>query len=67
MGEVIRSLDMAVARQRSTGDTVAHDDWIRTLLVEYYDPMYQYQLQNTDKDLVFTGNAEEIRQFLNCL
>ena len=28
-----------------TGDAAAHSEWIEELLVNYYDPMYEYQLE----------------------
>jgi tRNA 2-selenouridine synthase len=30
-------------------------DGIHTLLVDYYDPMYRYQLSNKDVDIIFQG------------
>lgn len=38
--------------------------FIGALLEKYYDPMYQYQIDNTSIPLVFKGNAEEIMEFL---
>ena len=37
---------------------------IEKLLVEYYDPMYDYQLQKTAIEIVFRGNAFEIKNYL---
>jgi tRNA 2-selenouridine synthase len=33
---------------------------IEALLVDYYDPMYNYQIQKKMNRVVFKGNAEEV-------
>ena len=38
---------------------------IEQLLGNYYDPMYEYQLKNKKKRIIFSGNFEEIIGFLN--
>jgi len=42
------------------GDPSGHREWIRTLLLDYYDPMYAYQLEKKQHRVVFRGTAEEI-------
>ena len=37
---------------------------IETLLVDYYDPMYAYQINNKKNRIVFEGSADEIIDFL---
>jgi tRNA 2-selenouridine synthase len=41
-----------------------HRAWIEELLRNYYDPMYQYQLEKKKEKIVFKGTAEEVRQWL---
>jgi len=56
-------LESALTAHRR-GDTRKHRDWIETLLKDYYDPMYQYQLaQKTDR-VLFQGPAEQVLAFL---
>ncbi len=43
--QVDAKLVEAFQRQRSCGDLSAHRQWITPLLVQYYDPMYEYQMQ----------------------
>ncbi|ONI43385.1 tRNA 2-selenouridine(34) synthase MnmH [Candidatus Epulonipiscioides gigas] len=62
--ELISSFNQAFSMQLLTEKTVAHNNWIKTLLLDYYDPMYQYQLNNTDKEIIFTGNTDEVKEFL---
>ena len=42
------------------GDPSGHREWIRTLLLDYYDPMYAYQLEKKQHRVIFRGSAEEI-------
>jgi tRNA 2-selenouridine synthase len=41
-----------------------HKQWINDILVFYYDPMYQYQIDNKAEKIQFTGNALEVAQYL---
>ncbi len=41
-----------------------HKQWINDILVFYYDPMYQYQIDNKAEKIQFTGNALEVTQYL---
>lgn len=38
---------------------------IEALLVDYYDPMYNYQIQKKMNRVVFKGNAEEVLSYLS--
>ena len=44
----------------ATGETRLFDEGIRLLLLEYYDPMYQYQLKNKQPKVLFRGAEAEI-------
>jgi len=57
-------MQSAINTQKSTGDTHGHRDWIQGLLVDYYDPMYDYQLTKKMHRVVFKGSRSEIREFL---
>ncbi|HCK62079.1 MAG TPA: tRNA 2-selenouridine(34) synthase MnmH, partial [Gammaproteobacteria bacterium] len=37
---------------------------VEELLVGYYDPMYDYQIQKKMKRVVFKGNADEVLAYL---
>ncbi|MFT7134008.1 MAG: tRNA 2-selenouridine synthase [Cyclobacteriaceae bacterium] len=50
------------AQQR--GDFELHRDWIQTLLVDYYDPMYDYQIGQKAERIIFRGNADSVREYL---
>ena len=38
--------------------------WIAYLLKEYYDPMYDYQIQKNASRILFRGNSEEIISYI---
>lgn len=46
------------------GHSEQHIHWIRTLLKDYYDPMYQYQLSKKSDRIVFRGSYDEVEQYL---
>lgn len=46
-----------------SGDTSGFDDGIRTLLEEYYDPMYRYQIDSKQPEIIFRGAEREFLQW----
>ncbi len=63
-GEIHEQLSNAIEKQRRTTETQQHDSWISTLLTDYYDPMYDYQLAKKQKNIVFTGDAQALKAWL---
>ena len=59
--------DSAVEEQNTSGSLESYKTWIRYLLEEYYDPMYDYQIEKNKERIVFRGNADEIEAFLEVL
>ena len=57
-------LETAMKRHRNHGDLDSHRAWIRQLLVDYYDPMYDYQIGRKSKKIVFSGDAAAVRDYL---
>jgi tRNA 2-selenouridine synthase len=49
--------------QQGKGQTHYHLDWLKPLLNEYYDPMYQYQLGLKAKRVIFRGNNIQCLDF----
>ncbi|MEW9798335.1 tRNA 2-selenouridine(34) synthase MnmH [Alteromonas sp. CYL-A6] len=43
-----------------TGETALHGAWIAALLERYYDPMYRYQLGQSERAVLFQGNRQAI-------
>ena len=57
-------LSDAIQQQLSTGDAHQHKDWIRLLLIDYYDPMYDFQISKKQERVVFRGHQEEVLSYL---
>ncbi len=57
-------LETAWDHQLHTGDPARHRDWIEPLLREYYDPMYDYQLERKTERIVFRGDEQAVMEFL---
>jgi len=57
----------ALSHHSKTGDKEQYKIFIEKLLVEYYDPMYDYQLQKTKIPIIFRGNEGEILEFIHSL
>ncbi len=53
--------------QLTTGKYDAHEEWIAMFLRDYYDPMYEYQMEKSTRPIAFKGNAEEVIDYLNDL
>jgi tRNA 2-selenouridine synthase len=62
--ELRAHMQSALASQRETGSSTDHDIWIERLLVDYYDPMYDYQIQNKGDRIRFVGDRAAVAEFL---
>jgi len=55
----VTSLD----EHEKTGSPESHIAWVSSLLLDYYDPMYSYQLEKKKDRIVFTGNQQEVLDY----
>ncbi|WP_236579166.1 tRNA 2-selenouridine(34) synthase MnmH [Hydrogenimonas urashimensis] len=62
--EVLQMLRNAYREQIASGRVEAHKTWVEYLLREYYDPMYDYQIQKRRERILFRGDWEEVKAFL---
>jgi tRNA 2-selenouridine synthase len=62
--ELTEQLRQALAHQWSTGSFELHRAWIEPMLIDYYDPMYEYQRQQRKRSPIFEGNVTEVIEFL---
>ena len=60
-------VDLSLAQMAALGYTLgalagldAHGGWIRILLEEYYDPMYDYQLSKREGDTLMRGDRDAV-------
>ncbi len=56
---ILAEMEQALAAHEARGDTAGHRIWIEHLLVNYYDPMYDYQLSKKLDRVVFRGSRQE--------
>ena len=60
-----QALDQALAHQRRHGDGDAHRRWIRELLADYYDPLYEYTMRtHRQGEILFRGDRKAALAFL---
>ena len=57
-------LENAFRVQRVNGSLKAHKEWVQSLLEDYYDPMYDYQIEKTPIPIIFRGDEKSILEFL---
>ena len=41
-----------------------HREWIKILILEYYDPMYEYQLSKKEDRIIFEGTRKEFSEWI---
>ena len=67
-GERFKQLNLimrqAIQEQQSSNDSSSHREWIKSLLVDYYDPMYDYQLTKKTDRVVFQGSSKDVFDYL---
>lgn len=61
--QVNELLQQALVEQQQ-GDNSLHREWIKIILSQYYDPMYEYQLLHKKGVTEFSGSAVEVREYL---
>ncbi len=47
------------------GDSSGHREWIGSLLADYYDPMYDYQLSKKAERILFRGDETALLEYLS--
>ncbi len=50
--QIDEQIENAFAEQLARGDVSSHREWISTLLSQYYDPMYDYQLSRREGNVL---------------
>ncbi|MDZ7826277.1 MAG: tRNA 2-selenouridine(34) synthase MnmH [Gammaproteobacteria bacterium] len=65
--EIEASMREALELQERTGDPSGHEHWIRRMLVEYYDPMYDHQLSGKLDRVIARGDMDELEARIRTL
>lgn len=58
--QVSQMMTDAFQQHHSGGGIAGHQRWIAFLLEHYYDPMYDYQLQQRKGDVLFRGDRKSV-------
>ena len=58
------TMQAALSAQRMHNTVDLHRDWIRPLLTEYYDPMYEHQRAAKTSRVIFSGNRAAVTEYL---
>ncbi len=62
--EAQEMMTKAIKERLSTGSLEGFIPVVNTLLVDYYDPMYDYQIEKKKDRIVFKDAKDEVIQFL---
>lgn len=62
--ELQQLMATAIRQHREHHDSSAHRQWIHRLLIDYYDPMYDYQISKKQDRILFKGNSEQVLTYL---
>lgn len=54
----------AIQQQISTGNADSHKEWIKVLLVDYYDPMYDFQTEKKLDRVIYRGSQKDVLSYL---
>jgi len=54
----------AIKQQSVSGELENHKEWIKRLLVDYYDPMYDFQLSKKQDRVEFKGDTTAVLAYL---
>ncbi len=58
-------MESAIEQRLKSGSLDGFIPVVNTLLVDYYDPMYDYQFENKTDRVCFKGSVDEVLGFLN--
>ncbi len=63
-GDICKTMQEALSLQSKTGDITKHYDWLTAVLNNYYDPMYEDQLNQRKDFICFRGDNNACYEFL---
>jgi tRNA 2-selenouridine synthase len=61
---LLTQLKLALKNHQDNADINDYLPLIESLLVDYYDPMYNFQINNKKQRVIFEGNCKEVKKFL---
>jgi len=64
-GALHQQIDQLIAR--AFRENCGHEEWVRALLHDYYDPMYDYQLRTKTSRIRYRGDMADVQAYLEQL
>jgi len=64
-GALYQQIDQLI--ERAFREDCGHEDWVRSLLRDYYDPMYDYQLRSKQSRIRYRGDVADVQAYLEQL
>ena len=61
---LLNQLKLALKNHQNNNDLNDYLPLIESLLVDYYDPMYNFQISNKKQRVIYEGNFQEVTNFL---
>jgi len=59
-----KAMQQALKQHSNTGEITNHYDWLKIILENYYDPMYEDQLKKRDEFICFRGDYQACKEHL---
>lgn len=63
--EILELMNLALLEQSESGKINGHRQWLSRMLVEYYDPMYDYQRDKRKREVRKTADYRELLKYLD--
>lgn len=63
--EISSIMQKAITHYQKSNNNKAFDDVIKWLLINYYDPMYTYQLTHKPREILVRGKPDKITQWVD--
>lgn len=67
-GEAYSTISAAMIKAfnlHKNGNIEGHKDWIQSMLVTYYDPMYDYQIKRKEDRIIQRGSTSALKMYLD--
>jgi tRNA 2-selenouridine synthase len=65
--KIINMVNEAMVDQNKSGNPDKHKRWVASLLADYYDPMYSYQMGKNDNNIIFKGDENAVLEYIKDL
>ncbi len=65
--QAIKLLENAISIHKKDDSTRGYRSFIHLLLTQYYDPMYDYQLEKKQRKAIFSGNSQAVIHYIDQL